>query len=360
MTTKEKLLELFESNKGNYFSGEELAARLSLSRAAVWKAVKGLRDQGYAIDAVTNKGYCLSIATDILSPQGVRKYLRPEMQKLQLTVLSTVASTNAAVREMAKDGQPPAEEPEHRKPDTGQSECSQSATDQPYSAPSPCDTIERVLIANGQTRGRGRYGRGFFSPEGTGIYMSLLLKPRNCSASRAVRFTTMAAVAMCEAIEEVSGEKAQIKWVNDIFVRGRKICGILTEGSFDMESGALDSAVLGVGVNVYPPREGFPGELAEMAGALFDSPGNDKKNRLAAAFLNRFMEYYQGQERQDYTKEYRQRSLALGRQVTVISGDRTRNALVEDIDEECRLFVRYENGETERLSYGEIRLQQPF
>lgn len=332
MTTKEKLLELFESNKGRYFSGEELAGRLSVSRAAVWKAVNSLRSEGYAIAAVTNKGYCLSVKTDILSPQGIQKYLKPEYRKQRLTVLPAVTSTNAVVRELANGGQPGKE-----LTSTG--------------------TIESVLIANEQTRGRGRYGREFFSPEGTGVYMSLLLRPCNCSARQAVRFTTMAAVAMCEAIEEVSDEKAQIKWVNDIFVRGRKVCGILTEGSFDMESGALDYAVLGVGVNVYLPRGGFPEELAETAGALFDSTQDDMKNRLAAAFLNYFMEYYYGQGQVDYTVKYRNRSLAMGRQITVISGEQTRNAFAYGIDEECRLLVRYEDGETEPLSYGEIQIR---
>lgn len=347
MTTKEKLLELFEAHKGTYFSGEELAENLALSRAAVWKAVKSLRSEGYAIDAVTNKGYCLSPQTDILSPQGIRKYLNTENQKLNLTVLPTVTSTNAVVRELADNGQ----------------------------------VMECVVLSNEQTRGRGRCGREFYSPEGTGIYMSFLLKPNHYSARQAVRFTTMAAVAMCEAIEEVSQkvveeatektiegasektvekaseDKAQIKWVNDIFVRGKKVCGILTEASFDLESGALDYAVLGVGVNVYPPKDGFPGELAETAGCLFDETQDDGKNRLAAAFLNHFQNYYRAEDVSDYTEKYRNRSLAMNRQVIVISGNQTRNAFVYGIDEECRLMVRYDNGETEHLAYGEIKIQ---
>lgn len=357
MTTKEKLLELFEANKGMYFSGEELAGKLSVSRAAVWKAVKGLRSEGYAIDAVTNKGYCLSVKTDILSPQGIQKYLKPEYQKLQLTVLPTVTSTNAVVRELAGGGQPGERLQNVKQSGNEQQDVGQSGDGQPHNILTPVSTIEAVLIANEQTNGRGRYGRDFFSPEGTGIYMSLLLKPRGCSARQAVRFTTMAAVAMCEAIEEVSDEKAQIKWVNDIFVRGRKVCGILTEGSFDMESGALDYAVLGVGVNVYLPVDGFPEELAGIAGSLFDGTRDDMKNRLAAAFLNHFIAYYYGQGQADYTLKYRERSLAMGRQVTVISGEQKRNAFVYGIDEECRLLVRYEDGETERLSYGEIQIR---
>lgn len=369
MTTKEKLLELFESNKGTYFSGEELAENLALSRAAVWKAVKSLRSEGYAIGAVTNKGYCLSPSTDILSPQGIRKYLNAENQNLNLTVLPTVTSTNAVIRELADSGRVNREHASAKQASDAQETSSRGRDNQ---------GITCVVIANEQTKGRGRRGREFYSPEGTGVYMSLLLKPNHYSARQAMRFTTMAAVAMCESIEEVSqesiektssenleevqkenrkqasAEKAQIKWVNDIFVSGKKVCGILTEASFDLESGALDYAVLGVGVNVYPPKDGFPGELAETAGYLFEDTQDDGKNRLAAAFLNHFQEYFQAEDASDYTEKYRKRSLAMNRQITVISGNQTRNAFVYGIDEECRLMVRYDNGETEHLSYGEI------
>ena len=211
MTTKEKLLELFEANKGTYFSGEELAENLALSRAAVWKAVKSLRSEGYAIDAVTNKGYCLSTATDILSPQGIRKYLDTEYQDWNLKVLPTVTSTNAVVRELADSVQINREQASEKQASDVQESISPGRENQ---------EIEYVVIANEQTKGRGRRGREFYSPEGTGVYMSLLLKPNHYSARQAMRFTTMAAVAMCEAIEEISEEKAQIKWVNDVFVNG--------------------------------------------------------------------------------------------------------------------------------------------
>lgn len=323
MTTKEKLLELLEGNKGVYFSGEEIAQRLCVSRAAVWKAVNALREKGYSIDAVTNKGYCLSESTDILSPQGIRKYLKPGYQGMALTVLPEAASTNTLLREKANQG-----------------------------APEGC-----TVIANCQTAGRGRQGRQFYSPGETGIYMSVLLRPVHYAPQQAAMLTAAAAVAMCEAIEVVSGETAQIKWVNDIFVRGKKVCGILTEASFGLESGALEYAVLGAGVNVYPPREGFPKELESIAGAIFDCDRSDGKNRLAGEFLNRFLDCYSAPERTEYIAAYRIRSMAVGKQVTVFSGNRTRNAYAYGVDDQCRLLVRYENGETESLSYGEISIK---
>lgn len=327
MTTKEKLLELLEANKGIYFSGEEIARKLCLSRASVWKAVKALRQEGYAIDAVTNRGYCLSEETDILSPQGIRKYLKPAYRAMELTVLPAAPSTNTLLREKADQGYP-----------------------EGY-----------TVISNAQTEGRGRYGRRFYSPEDTGLYMSILLRPARYTARQAARLTALAAVAMCEAIEAVSGQRAGIKWVNDIFVRGKKVCGILTEGSFGLESGTLEYAVLGVGVNVYPPKDGFPGQLKDIAGTVFDSPRNDGKNRLAGEFINRFLDCYAAPDQTPYIGQYRSRSLVVGRPVTVFAGGKSRGAVACGIDDECRLLVRYDDGETASLSYGEISvgLEQP-
>ena len=322
MTTKDKLLGLFEENKGIYFSGEEIAKKLCVSRAAVWKAVKSLRDEGYVIDAVTNKGYCLSVNTDILSIQGIQKYLNEEYNNLDINVMPVIGSTNDLVREKANEGY-----------------------DEGY-----------IAIANEQTKGRGRYGRQFFSPSGTGLYMSLLLRPKNYSASEAVKVTMIAAVALCEAIEEVSDEKAEIKWVNDVFINGKKICGILTEASYGLESGVLDYAVVGVGINVYRPEGGFPEEIEQTAGAIFDTTRDDLKNHLSASFINNFMRYYLLQN-DEFVEEYRRRSFVVGKKVRVIMGDNKREALVKGVDDDCRLIVEYDDGKTECLSYGEISIK---
>lgn len=323
MTTKEKLLELFEANRGIYFSGEDIAQRLSVSRAAVWKAVKVLQNEGYAIHGITNKGYCLSDQNDILSAQGIRKYLRSEISNMDISVLATASSTNAVVREKADGGK-----------------------DEGY-----------LVIANEQTEGRGRMGRGFFSPQDMGIYMSLLLRPRNYSAEQAVKITTMAAVAMCEAIEAVSGEEAQIKWVNDIYVRQKKVCGILTEGAFGFENGLLEYAVLGAGVNLYWPENGFPKDLEGIAGAVFQTRQNDAKNRLVSEFLNCFFSYYwMLDQSENYVEKYRTRSFVIGKQVTVLAGNEQKSAVVLGIDDRCRLLVRYADGKEEYFSSGEISI----
>lgn len=323
MGTKEKLLSLFEEQKGTYLSGEEIAERLSVSRTAVWKAVKSLRNEGYEIDAVSNKGYSLSVHTDILSAQGIQKYLKGACRDMELYVLPETGSTNTLLREKANAG-----------------------------AAEGC-----TIIAGAQTEGRGRMGRSFYSPADTGIYMSILLRPTDLTPVQAIGLTTMAAVAVCEAIEEVSGRQAQIKWVNDVFMEGKKVSGILTEASMGLESGSLDYVIVGVGINVYAPKEGFPKEIEQIAGAVFQERQNDGKNHLAAAFLNRFMEYYSKKQSADYVEKYRERSLVIGKEIRVLSSGGERKALALDVDKECHLLVRYEDGSTERLSSGEISIR---
>lgn len=323
MATREQLIALFESNQGTYFSGEDIAERLSISRAAVWKAVNSLRAEGYPIDAVRNRGYCLSQTTDVLSAQGIAKYLNDDCAEIQLTVLPEVDSTNTAVRERAAAGAP-----------------------------------EGVTVVSGcQTQGRGRIGRTFFSPSQTGVYLSLLLRPPHCQPQEAVKLTTMAAVAVCEAIEEVSSEQAQIKWVNDIFIGDKKVCGILTEAALGLEDGCLDYAVLGVGINVYAPKDGFQEELQKIAGSVFETAQNDGKNRIAAAFLNHFMADYKNRDVSDYAARYRARSLVIGRDIWVMQSGQAYPAHVLDVDRECRLHVQYADGRTDCLTSGEISIR---
>lgn len=323
MGTKEKILSLFEEQKGTYFSGEEIAEKLSVSRTAVWKAVNSLRSEGYQIDAVQNKGYSLSVDTDILSAQGIRKYLNRACDALELHVLPEAGSTNTLLREKASAG-----------------------------AAEGC-----TIIANAQTEGRGRMGRSFYSPVDTGVYMSLLLRPVGLSPAQAMGLTTMAAVAACEAIEEVSGKQAQIKWVNDIFMDGKKVSGILTEASFGLENDSLEYVVLGIGINAYPPAGGFPEDIEQIAGAVFHERQNDGKNHLAAGFLNHFMKYYTAKEDADYVEKYRDRSLVIGKEIRVLSPNGGKKAIALDVDEDCRLLVQYSDGRRERLASGEISIR---
>lgn len=323
MGTKEKLLALLESRKGEFVSGEEIARELAVSRTAVWKAVNALRNTGYEIDAAQNRGYCLDAHTDILSIQGIRQLLGSDGSKFNLELIPCTASTNALLRDRASAGAPEGS----------------------------------VILASQQTQGRGRLGREFYSPPDTGIYLSLLLRPRGMEPSKAVKLTTMAAVAACDAIEKVSGKEASIKWVNDIYLNEKKVCGILTEASYSLESGSLDYVILGIGFNVYPPAGGFPSELAGIADSILKIQTDQGKNRLAASFLRRFLEIYRGTAERDYAAVYRAKSMVIGQPIRVISPAGTRNAYALDVDRDCRLIVRWEDGTVESLSSAEVSIR---
>lgn len=323
MTVKQKLLELFELNKGSFLSGAEIAHSLSCTRGAVWKAVKSLQDEGYEITAVSGKGYRLEMHTDVLSEKGIKRYLPSEYQWLTVEVHKIINSTNIKLRELASEGAPEG----------------------------------TVVISGEQTKGRGRLGRSFFSPSDTGVYMSLLLRPV-MTADSAVKITTAAAVSVAEAIEELSGKSADIKWVNDIYMNGKKVCGILTEAAFSLENGGLEYAVLGIGVNAYAPENGFPDDIKDIAGSVFDERKDDMRNKLAAEILSRFLKYYSEISQSTYLDGYRKRLMWKGEKINVISGNTNIPAVLSDVDKDCRLLVEYENGEKAVLSSGEISIRK--
>ncbi len=211
-----------------------------------------------------------------------------------------------------------------------------------------------VMVACEQTNGRGRLGRSFCSPVDTGLYMSVVLRP-TLPADRVLSITTAAAVAVCRAIERVSDQKAQIKWVNDVFCGGKKVCGILTEASFDA-AGRMTYAVLGIGINVRDPKGGFDPSIASIAGSVF-GPSGGNRSELAAAVLDAFFEEYPHLAQERFVEEYRNRSFLTGRAVTVQTPLCERTATVLGIDEACRLQVRYEDGSEQTLSSGDVRIR---
>lgn len=324
MDLKDQVLETLENNKGRYVSGNELAVALHFSRNAIWKAIGALKDEGHDIQAVTNKGYCLMPDSDVLSSASIAKHLSGLSAKFYVNVFKTVDSTNTAVKALASQGAPEG----------------------------------TVLVAEEQTGGKGRRGRSFYSPSGTGIYFSILLRPV-LKALDATLITTAAAVAVAASIESVTGIVATIKWVNDVFVGGKKVCGILTEGSFDMESGGLEYAVLGIGINVIKPDSGYPAEISSIAGAIFNDkePETGTRSRLIAEILKKFWAYYQDLGEKAFLTEYKARSFIIGQNVDVISGDTKKKAQAIDIDDDCRLIVRFEDGAVEALSSGEVSIR---
>lgn len=213
-----------------------------------------------------------------------------------------------------------------------------------------------VLVARRQTAGRGRRERVFFSPPDSGLYLSLLLRPA-LPVQDSLSITVCGAVAMARAISDW-GREVQIKWVNDLFYQGKKVCGILTEGEIDPESGLLSYAVLGLGVNLYPPEAGFPPELPQ-AGALFPrrSGPDDLENRLTASFLQHFFSDYPALREKPFLEEYRRRSLVLGQTIDIVTGETRRPAVALAIEDDFSLRVRESDGQTRCLSSGEVSIR---
>lgn len=304
MSVKDEVLKELENNKGDYISGGQLADNLGVSRNSVWKAIKALEKSGYEINAIPNKGYCLAEKNDILSSYSIKQHLKNP--HLDISVFSSVTSTNTILKEMAEQG-------------------AKEGT---------------VIIAEEQTAGRGRTGKQFYSPKGTGIYISILLRP-DIPAEESLFLTTSAAVATARAIEDVSDKRALIKWVNDIYLEDKKTCGILTEGAFNVETGKLDYAIVGIGINVCIPDGGFPDNIKDIATAIFDKQTDsiNKRSILIANLLDYFMEYYKDFKSKSYVKEYIERSMIIGKTITVIEGSKTSVAKAIDIDKIGRAHV---------------------
>jgi BirA family biotin operon repressor/biotin-[acetyl-CoA-carboxylase] ligase len=253
------------------------------------------------------------------------KQLYTPSGECRMLVYDHLPSTNKTAREMAADG----------------------ATD------------GTVIIAHEQSAGRGRLQRSFFSPGGTGLYMSLILR-RDLPAAHALHLTPMAAVATAEAIESIIGRKVDIKWVNDIYLDGKKVCGILTEGAIQPGTQKLQYAVVGIGVNITPPDEGFPEEIQHIAGAILPAADNAAavRDALAEQIVRGMMALLDLTPASVHEK-YRSRLMLCDRPVTVhtADGSSSRPATALDVDEDYRLIVRYEDGTTEHLDGGEVSIR---
>ncbi|MBR1562403.1 MAG: biotin--[Ruminococcus sp.] len=323
MSVKQDVKKLLEGRQDCYISGEDIANKLGCSRGAVWKAVKQLQAEGYPISAVTNKGYCLDSCSDILSKDGIESLISGSKSKICIEVFDTIDSTNNYLKAKALEN----------------------------------EKEGLTAIAARQTGGKGRLGRSFFSPPDSGLYISFLLRP-DSPASEALKITTIAAVAVALAIEDAFGVETQIKWVNDVYINGKKICGILTEAAIDMESGGLEYAVCGIGINVYTPEGGFPEEIKEIAGAVLSEKTKNGRNKLAACLIKRFFELYENNDPHAYYDDYKKRLIWVGEQIYLIKGDKKTPAVMLGVDEECRLHVKFEDGSESFISSGEITIRK--
>ena len=318
MSIRERALELLGT--GETVSGAEMARELNVSRNAVWKVMTSLRQNGYEIEAVPNRGYRLVSVPDRLSEAEILRWLNTKELGCELEIHERLDSTNNRAKTLAAAGA------KHG----------------------------MTVIADSQTGGRGRMGRSFFSPEHSGIYMTVILKPA-ISPDKAGLLTSLAAVAAARAVEKVSGADVKIKWVNDLYAGGKKICGILSEAGLGMETGRLDWAVVGIGINT--AKMVFPEELRETASSVGNETGTaPDRNRLIAEILNEMEELYGDLETGAFLTESRKRSNVIGREITVITAGKQFPARAVDIDEEGRLIVETGEGRTV-LNSGEVSLK---
>ncbi|MFI3164066.1 MAG: biotin--[acetyl-CoA-carboxylase] ligase [Bacillota bacterium] len=321
--TSQNLLEFLKKNSDKYTSGEELATHFGVTRAGVWKHIKKLQDEGVKIEGVTNKGYKLLgnfiLEGEILSAlsensnnscSSCKNY---RFEKITCEVFDSITSTNTYAKTNPKEGL-------------------------------------HLICASEQTAGRGRRGNSFYSPKDTGVYFTMAFAPKSGETNT---FTLAAAIAVSETLTKMSGRDTKIKWVNDIFCENRKVCGILTEGIFDFESGELSSVIVGIGINI--ETEDFPDEIKTKAGSVGVSI---RKNQLIANITTTFFEIL-ALSKEQIVEKYTNLSLVLGKTITFTQNGETITAKAKSFNLEGNLVCQT-SGEEIVLKAGEISIVGEF
>ena len=318
MTTKGQVLNRLMQSGNEFVSGETLSSDFGVSRAAVWKAIRALRQDGYGIDAVPNRGYHLTEVPDVLDGDSIRTALGEVGKDLTVRVFRSLDSTNNEAKRMA--------------------------------ASFPSGTA--LIVAGEQTAGRGRLGRSFFSPAESGVYFSVLYESGE-PLERAVSVTCSASVAVMRAIRTLTGRQVGIKWVNDLFLDGKKICGILTEAVSGVESGRMQNVIVGIGINL--KNRDFPPELREVAGAVGEN--DTRRSELIAAVLRELLPLLQNPSDRSWLTEYREYSIVIGRNVICTRGEEQFFGKATGIDGNGGLMVELPDGTSTVLRTGEISIR---
>ena len=320
MTKEEVLAILLSANAP--VSGEAISRTLGVSRAAIWKAIDQLRQDGYAIEAATRRGYRITHAPDRLDTAQVRALLCGHPWQTRVTAVDSCDSTNNVCKRLAAEGAPDG----------------------------------AAVLTGHQTAGRGRRGRTFVSPEG-GLYFSLILRP-HAQPEALMHLTAMAAVAAARAVEAVSGVYPGIKWTNDLVIGKKKLCGILTEIGIEAESRTVDYAVVGIGVNC--DAVSLPPEVAAMSTSLEAETGQKiSRSRLAAALVRALYEMEQAlfTEKDAWLREFAAHCVTIGQDVKLVRGDDVTFAHADGIDEEAALLVTYPDGTKGAVASGEVSVR---
>lgn len=319
---KTEILSLLREGE-NYVSGQELCNRFGVSRTAVWKVMKQLKEEGYEIEAVKNKGYRLLNQPDIMSASEIAGRLHTKWAGRQLYCMEETGSTNTDVKRLLEEGAPHGV----------------------------------LVVADKQNSGKGRRGRSWSSPKGTSIYMSIGLKP-SYNPDKASMVTLVMALAVAEGIRKTTGLEALIKWPNDVVVNKKKVCGILTE--MDAEMDYIHSVVIGTGINVNELE--FPEEIKETATSLFLEKGEKiTRAQLTAVVMECFeQEYEKFLAKEDLSgllEEYNELLINRGKKVKVLDPKGEWEGCARGINEKGELLVEDEKGKLVKVYAGEVSVR---
>ena len=317
MSLKHDLLFELELNRGADSSGQKLAEKLGVSRNAIWKTINLLKKDGYEILSSTNKGYRLADGSDLLSAEGIKGYLSGKAKELPVFYFKTIDSTNSEAKRKLAAGL----------------------------------RGDALIVSECQTQGHGRNGHAFYSPS-TGAYMTLVLH-LDASLENTVCITAATAVAVIRAIEALTDKKPKIKWVNDIFLNGRKIAGILTEAITSFEEGTVQCVIIGIGINVKPTD--FPQEIKNTATSL--EPSGVTRNQIAAEVTNRLLQVLGNLSDRSFLDDYREHSMVIGKEIDYYKDNKVYRATAIGISDNGGLIIQNGNGTREVIQNGNISIR---
>ncbi|NLC43740.1 MAG: biotin--[acetyl-CoA-carboxylase] ligase [Clostridiales bacterium] len=322
---RNRILTILLNNQDSFVSGEDISQELGVSRTAVWKNIGQLKETGFKIQSVSNKGYRLTSLVDKFEPALVQHYLTTKNFGRALEVHETISSTNSRAKELAQSGA----------------------------------AHGTLVVAERQSSGRGRLGRSWESPEGLGLWMSLILRP-SFPPRFAPRMTVLAGLAVVQAISRITGLEAFIKWPNDIIINSKKLCGILTEMQADPD--LIDYIVLGIGMNVNTQKEDFPIELRDSATSLKLEKGEhiDRCKLLAellAVFEDLDNRYLKTGDFSEILNEYKEKCITLGRTVRVTGPTEAFEGTAVDLTDDFELIVETKSGESRKVFSGDVSVR---
>lgn len=320
---RRNILLMLKKHRDEFISGERISQELGISRTAVWKHINILREEGYEIESMPKNGYKLVSSPDILILEEIEEYLTTNFIGRNIYYFDSLDSTNTKAKEMAMD-----------------------------------EEEGTVVVAEEQIKGKGRLGRNWVSPKGKGIWMSIILKP-NMLPSEVAKLTLIGAAAVNKALEEM-GIISYIKWPNDIVIQGKKVCGILTEMSCELN--IINYVIMGIGINVNLLKEDFSQELVDKATSLKEITGRDlDRKRLLASVLNYFENLYLPfKQRGDISATIdisREKSLLIGKEIRILRGNDEKIGRALDIDEQGGLIIEYKDGTREHIFSGEVSIR---